>query len=160
MIFVISARPAVRLSINLQVPGMSSDSTHPSVRFPLKSHELQLRVRYQETDGQGRLHHANYINFFEVGRVEMLRAAGYNYRDMERSGIYLVVVEAGCQYLQPAWYDDLLTLKTTVDWAKGTRIRHQYEVRRDSELLATGATVVASVSPAGKVLRLPEWLRV
>lgn len=138
---------------------MSSEQPGGSARFPLKSHEIQLRVRYQETDGQGRLHHANYVNFFEVGRVEMLRAAGYNYRDMERNGIYLVVVEVACQYVQPAWYDDLLTVTTTVDWAKGTRIRHLYEVRRDRDLLATGSTVVASVSPAGKVLRLPDWLR-
>lgn len=139
---------------------MSSEQPESPARFPLKSHEIQLRVRYQETDGQGRLHHANYVNFFEVGRVEMLRAAGYNYRDMERSGIYLVVVEVACQYAQPAWYDDLLTVTTTVDWAKGTRIRHTYEVRRENDLLATGSTVVASVSPEGKVLRLPAWLRI
>jgi len=138
---------------------MSSEQPETAGRFPLKSHEIQLRVRYQETDGQGRLHHANYVNFFEVGRVEMLRAAGYNYRDVERSGIYLVVVEVACQYFLPAWYDDLLTVTTTVDWAKGTRIRHIYEVRRDADLLASGSTVVASVSPEGKVLRLPTWLR-
>jgi acyl-CoA thioester hydrolase len=138
---------------------MSTEQPNSPVHFPLKSHEIELRVRYQETDGQGRLHHANYINYFEVGRVEMLRAAGYNYRDMERSGIYLVVVETSCQYFQPAYYDDLLSLKTSVDWTKGTRIRHLYEVKREGLLLATGCTVVASVSPEGKVLRLPAWLR-
>jgi acyl-CoA thioester hydrolase len=138
---------------------MSSEQPDTAGRFPLKSHEIQLRVRYQETDGQGRLHHANYVNFFEVGRVEMLRASGYNYRDVERSGIYLVVIEVACQYFLPAWYDDLLTVTTTVDWAKGTRIRHTYEVRRESDLLASGSTIVASVSPSGKVLRLPTWLR-
>ena len=138
---------------------MSSEQPETAGRFPLKSHAIQIRVRYQETDGQGRLHHANYVNFFEVGRVEMLRASGYNYRDVERSGIYLVVVEAACQYFLPAWYDDLLTVTTTVDWAKGTRIRHTYEVRREADLLASGSTIVASVSPSGKVLRLPTWLR-
>ena len=138
---------------------MSSEQPETAGRFPLKSHAIQIRVRYQETDGQGRLHHANYVNFFEVGRVEMLRASGYNYRDVERSGIYLVVVEAACQYFLPAWYDDLLTVTTTVDWAKGTRIRHTYEVRREADLLASGSTIVASVNPSGKVLRLPNWLR-
>jgi acyl-CoA thioester hydrolase len=138
---------------------MSSEQPETAGRFPLKSHAIQIRVRYQETDGQGRLHHANYVNFFEVGRVEMLRASGYNYRDVERSGIYLVVVEVACQYFLPAWYDDLLTVTTTVDWAKGTRIRHTYEVRREADLLASGSTIVASVSPSGKVLRLPTWLR-
>jgi len=138
---------------------MSSEQPETAGLFPLKSHAIQIRVRYQETDGQGRLHHANYVNFFEVGRVEMLRASGYNYRDVERSGIYLVVVEAACQYFLPAWYDDLLTVTTTVDWAKGTRIRHTYEVRREADLLASGSTIVASVNPSGKVLRLPNWLR-
>jgi acyl-CoA thioester hydrolase len=128
-------------------------------RFPLSFHEIEIRVRYQETDGQGRLHHANYINYFEVGRVEMLRAAGHSYREMERNGVVLVVVEVECQYRAAAWYDDLLVVRTSVDWAKGTRIRHCYEVKRGDEVLATGATVVASVSPEGKVLRLPEWLR-
>ncbi|MFN9247290.1 MAG: acyl-CoA thioesterase [Planctomycetota bacterium] len=127
--------------------------------FPLASHEIEIRVRYQETDGQGRLHHANYINYFEVGRVEMLRAAGHNYRELERSGIYLVVVEVECQYRAAAWYDDLLTVRTSVEWAKGTRIRHSSDVKRGEEILATGATIVASVSPEGRVLRLPAWLR-
>lgn len=128
--------------------------------FPLREHQIEIRVRYQETDGQGRLHHANYINYFEVGRVEMLRAAGHNYRELERSGVFLVVVEVECQYRAAAWYDDLLSVRTSIDWAKGTRIRHCYEVWRNDELLATGATVVAAVSPEGKVLRLPAWLRV
>lgn len=127
--------------------------------FPLQIHEIQLRVRYQETDGQGRLHHANYINYFEVGRVELLRAAGYNYRDLERDGLLLVVVEVECQYLLPAQYDDLLTVRTRLEWARGARIRHSYEVRREGQLLAFGATTVAAVSPAGKILRLPAWLR-
>ena len=128
-------------------------------RFPLKSHEIQLRVRYQETDAQGRLHHANYINFFEVGRVELLRAAGHSYRALEESGILLVVVEVQCQYYQGAKYDDLLTVRTTLDWAKGARIRHVYHVLHEAKLLAEGSSIIASVSPNGKVLRLPPWLR-
>ncbi len=127
--------------------------------FPLKVFEMKLRVRYQETDAQGRLHHANYINYFEVGRVEMLRAAGINYRDLEDSGVMLVVTEVACRYLRPARYDDLISITTTLEWARGTRIRHLYHVRRDEELLAEGHTVVAAVSPTGKILRLPPWLR-
>ncbi len=128
-------------------------------RFPIKTHRIELRVRYQETDAQGRCHHANYINFFEVGRVEMLRAAGYNYRDLEAQGLFLVVVEVACHYVAGARYDDLLTIETTLDWTRGVRIRHNYRVLRGDTLLAHGHTIVAAVSPDGKVLRLPEWLR-
>lgn len=123
-------------------------------------HEIDIRVRYQETDAQGRVHHANYINFFEIGRVEFLRALGHSYRDLEDvENIMLVVVEVGCQYIQPARYDDLLTLRTTVTKSKGVRIRHEYEVFFEGELIATGHTVVACVDRSGKVKKLPKWLR-
>src|SRR5262245_42917544 len=104
----------------------------------LSHHETQVRVRYQETDGQGRLHHANYFTYFELGRTELLRAAGMSYRQVEEAGYMLVVVEIGCEYFFPAVFDDLLTLRTSVVEAKGARIEHQYEVRRDGELLARG----------------------
>lgn len=128
--------------------------------FPFREHSIELRVRYQETDGQGRLHHANFINWFEVGRVEMLRAAGCSYRELEESGLMLVVVEVHCQYFSAARYDDLLTVKTSIGWTRGVRIRHDYQILREQELLASGHTVVAAVSPTGKVVRLPDWLRI
>jgi acyl-CoA thioester hydrolase len=121
-------------------------------------HEIELRVRYQETDGQGRLHHANYINFFEVGRVELLRASGKSYRQLEEEGLFLVVAEASCRYYAPADYDDVLRLRTTTTRAKGARIEHHYELFRGDELLADGRTVVACVGRDGKVRRLPAWL--
>lgn len=124
-----------------------------------RQHSIELRVRYQETDGQGRLHHANYINYFEVGRVELLRASGLSYRELEESGIMLVVGEVSCQYLGPSRYDDLLTVRTTVAWAKGVRIRHDYRILRGDELLATGHTVVVAVNPQGRPVRLPDWLK-
>ena len=104
-------------------------------------HEIEIRVRYQETDGQGRLHHANYINYFEVGRVELLRASGKSYRALEQEGLFLVVAEASCRYLAPAQYDDLLRLRTTTARAKGARIEHHYELLRDDELLAEGRII-------------------
>jgi len=76
----------------------------------LSHHDLQIRVRYQETDAMGRLHHANYLTYFELGRTELLRAAGFNYRQVEEQGLFLVVSEMKCRYLRPANYDDLLTL--------------------------------------------------
>jgi len=128
--------------------------------FPLRSHTIQLRVRYQETDGQGRLHHANYINYFEVGRVELLRAAGFSYREFEESGLQLVVTEADCQYFQGASYDDLVTLTTTVTKSRGVRIEHLYEAFLVDQLIARGRTVVACVGKDGKVKRLPKWLQI
>ena len=125
----------------------------------LTEHEILIRVRYQETDGQGRLHHANYANYFEVGRVELLRAAGYSYRELEEQGVFLVVSELACSYYQPAAYDDELRLRTRTVAAKGARIEHQYQVFRGDQLLAEGRTIVACVDRTGRVRRLPDWLR-
>ena len=80
----------------------------------LTEHEIEIRVRYQETDGQGRLHHANFFTYFELGRTELLRAVGYNYKQIEAEGWMLVVAEISCRYLYPAVFDDLLRLRTTV----------------------------------------------
>ena len=120
---------------------------------------MQIRVRYQETDGQGHVHHANYITYFEVGRTEMLRNTGVSYREFEASGLMLVVVDVSCQYFQPAYYDDLLTMQTSVVKSKGVRIRHQYDIFRDGNLIVRGFTTVACVDTNGQVKRLPDWLR-
>ncbi|RLS33444.1 MAG: acyl-CoA thioesterase [Planctomycetota bacterium] len=122
-------------------------------------HQTEIRVRYQETDGQRRVHHANYLTYFEVGRTEMLRAKGATYREFEDAGLYLVVSEVSCSYRAPADYDDLLTLRTWVEKTGGASIRHGYEVLRGNRILATGSTVVVCVDREGKVCRLPDWLR-
>ncbi len=124
----------------------------------LTEHEIEIRVRYQETDGQGRVHHANYVNYFEIGRVELLRAAGHSYRALEEQGLLLVVTELDCQYFLPAQYDDLLRLRITTVRSKGARIEHRYRIERDGELVAQGRTVVACVDRTGKARRLPKWL--
>jgi acyl-CoA thioester hydrolase len=124
----------------------------------LTEHEIQLRVRYQETDGQGRLHHTNFFNYFEMGRTELLRAEGYTYRQIESEGWMLVVSEITCQYYLPAVYDDLLRLRTTVVEARGARVVNEYQVFRGDTLLAEGRSVVACVNREGRVTRLPERL--
>src|SRR5687768_2972615 len=123
-------------------------------------HDIEFRVRYQETDGQGRVHHANYLTWFELGRVELLRAAGHSYRELEEAGIFLVVAEVAVQYYLPAFFDDVLRLRTTTVRAKGARIEHRYEVFRGQALLAKGQTTVACINQSGRVSRLPEWLAV
>jgi len=122
-------------------------------------HEIEIRVRYQETDGQGRVHHANYLTWFELGRVELLRAMGHSYRELEEAGIFLVVAEASLKYYLPALFDDVLRLRTITVRAKGARIEHRYEVFRGEDLLAEGATLVACIDSRGRVTRLPSWLR-
>lgn len=122
-------------------------------------HEIEIRVRYQETDGQGRVHHANYLTWFELGRVELLRAMGHSYRELEEAGIFLVVAEASMQYYLPALFDDVLRLRTTTVRAKGARLEHRYEVFRGDDLLAEATTTVACIDKSGRVTRLPQWLR-
>jgi len=124
----------------------------------LREHEIEIRVRYQETDGQGRVHHANYFTYFEQGRTELLRAAGYSYREIEIQGWMLVVHEVTCKYHQPAVYDDLLRLCTKVVLARGARVVNEYQVFRDQTLIAEGRSVVACISREGRVVRLPDAL--
>jgi acyl-CoA thioester hydrolase len=134
-------------------------SVNPSPKIPL-THQIQIRVRYQETDAQGRVHHSNYANYFEMGRVEMLRASGRTYRSLEEDGLMLVVASLTVNYHQGAKYDDLLTLNTTVVRARGVRVTHRYELLNGDQQVADGETVVAAVDRTGKVVRLPDWLRI
>ena len=121
--------------------------------------EIRIRVRYAETDQMGILHHANYLVYFELGRVELLRARGLNYKDVEAQGFFLVIAKAQVRYHQPARYDDLLTLRTHVVRATGARIEHRYELFRDGMLIAEGETTVACVDREGNLQRIPEILR-
>jgi acyl-CoA thioester hydrolase len=120
--------------------------------------EVQIRVRYAETDRMGLLHHANYLVYFEQGRTELLRQMGRNYKDVEDQGFYLVLVKIEVRYRQPARYDDLLTLRTTVTRTTPVRIEHRYEVFRDGQLLAEGSSTLACVDKDGQLQALPEWL--
>jgi acyl-CoA thioester hydrolase len=121
-------------------------------------HELEIRVRYQETDGQRRVHHANFLTYFEMGRTEMLRAHGYSYRQFEDEGLFMVVSEARVNYHAPAEYDDRLLLRTRVERIGAAHIKHAYEVIRETRILVTGSTTVVCVDREGRVRRLPDWM--
>jgi acyl-CoA thioester hydrolase len=123
-----------------------------------REHELAIRVRYAETDRMGLLHHANYFVYFEMGRTELLRQRGITYRQVEDSGHLLVIVEVGCKFKRPAFYDDLLTLKTSVAKVSHVKIVHHYQLLRDGVLLAEGHTTLACVDREGKPQPLPEIL--
>nr|WP_145177540.1 thioesterase family protein [Rubripirellula lacrimiformis] len=119
-------------------------------------HCEQIRVAYQETDGQRRVHHANYLNYFERGRVEMLRAAGVSYRSFEDDGQMLVVTEMNVRYSAAAEFDDLLELTVTVTEIRQVRIRHHYVIQRNGETIVEGDSTIACVNRSGKPSKLPQ----
>lgn len=123
-----------------------------------ESHEITIRVRYAETDRMGLLHHAHYIVYFEMGRTELLRQRGLAYKDVEDRGDLLVIVDVGCKYKRPAFYDDTLTLRTSVARVTHVKIEHRYELRRDGVLLAEGHSTLACVDRQGRVQPLPAYL--
>ena len=125
----------------------------------IHQHEIEIRVRYSETDAMGRLHHANYLDYFEMGRTEQLRSLGQTYREFEASGLLLVVTKMAVTYRASASYDDLLTLRTTTQRVTTVRIDHTYEVFRDAELIANASSTLACVDRNGRIQRLPDWLR-
>jgi len=107
----------------------------------------------------GVLHHANYLTYFEIGRTELLRAAGYDYRKVEEGGLFMVIIEIGCRYRRPARYDDVLRLRTSTTRITAAKIEHEYQLFRGEELLANGHSTLACVDCAGKLQRVPEWMR-
>jgi len=121
--------------------------------------EIQIRVRYAETDRMGLLHHANYLVYFEQARTELLRDVGATYREMEDQGFLLVLTRIDVRYRRPAQYDDVLTIRTTVERVTFVRIDHRYEVLREGELLAEGSSTLACVDRTGRPQALPEFLR-
>jgi acyl-CoA thioester hydrolase len=124
----------------------------------LTQHEIEIRVRYPETDPGGYAHHSSYLTWFEMGRTELLRANGRSYRDMEAAGLFVVVARIECRYVRPARYDDLLRLRTTVTRVTLARIEHDYHLYRDNELLTEAHIVLCCVDRDATPQRLPEWM--
>ena len=123
------------------------------------SGEIAIRVRYAETDRMGLLHHANYLVYFEQGRTELLRSQGLAYKDLEDQGYLLVLTRVQVRYRRPARYDDLLTLRTTVQRTSSVKVEHRYELLRDGELLAEGETTLGCIDRDGRPQMLPAMLR-
>ena len=120
-----------------------------------------VRVRYAETDKMGVAYYANYFVWFEVARADLLRTLGWSYRDMEQAGVALPVIEAQCQYLRSARYDDELEVRTEGRMLSPARMEFTYEVvrRADDAVAASGRTVHAAVDPGGRPCRLPARIR-
>src|SRR4051812_31466105 len=103
-------------------------------------HTIEIRVRYPEVDAMGYVHHSRFLQYFELGRVELLRSLGFAYADLEKQGVFFVMVRAQLNFKAPARYDELLSLKTKVTKHTHVRIDHSYELKRDNTLLAEGTT--------------------
>lgn len=125
----------------------------------IDSHEITIRVRYAETDRMGLLHHANYFVYFEMGRTELLRQRGVSYRDVEDAGHLLVIIDIGCKFRRPAYYDDELTLRTSVSRVTHVKIVHHYRLSRGDEVLAEGHSTLACIDRQGRPQKLPEILQ-
>lgn len=121
--------------------------------------ETRVRVRYAETDQMGVVYHANYLVWFEVGRVEFIRSLGLEYRRLEEDfGCLITVVEVQARYKMPARYDDELIIRTGIQALRGSIIRMQYEVVRaaDGVLLATGESTHMVVGRDMRRRALPD----
>jgi acyl-CoA thioester hydrolase len=120
-------------------------------------HSTRIRVRYGETDQMGYMYYGNYAEFYEVGRVEMLRSLGLTYSGMEASGIMMPVLELKCKYLKPARYDEEITVKVMMDKMPGVKIHFRYELfNEQQELINTGETLLVFVNMATSRPCLPS----
>ena len=125
-------------------------------------HDATVRVRYAETDQMGVVYHANFLIWFEVGRVELMRALGVEYKRMEKEDdCHIVVADVHCRYHCPARYDEVLRVRTRIAESRNRMVRFSYEVFRDSddELLATGESTHVICGSNGRPKLLPEKYR-
>jgi acyl-CoA thioester hydrolase len=126
---------------------------------PNLKHAHKIRVRYAETDTMGILHHSVYPVYFEEGRTELMRSFGLSYDEMEKNGVILPVYALNVQFEHPAYYDDLLTLETTLAELTGVRVRFDYALFNETgERLATGSVTLVFTDPTSfKPIRPPRW---
>lgn len=121
------------------------------------------RVLYGDTDAGGVVYNANYLRYFEIGRTELMRQWVCSYREIEELGFVLPVIECWSRFKSPAFYDDMLTIETTIAEVSSLKCRFSYRILRQEadttqskKLLVKGYTVHAAVTRAGKLTRLPQ----
>ncbi len=122
--------------------------------------EIQLRVRYGETDQMGIVYHGNYAQYFEMGRTEWLRKTGFSYKQMEDEGIMLPVISLSLNFKKSARYDDLLKVKTTLVKRPTAKIEFDYEITNESgEILTTGNSILVFLDKAkNRPTRCPDYI--
>ena len=127
----------------------------------MKEHQIEVRVRYSETDQRGVVYHGNYIPYFEIGRVEWLRNKGVSYKSMEENGIALPIVSMNINYKKSARYDELLTVITTFKSQTSVKIEFDCEIRNENnELLTTAHFILVFVSlETGRPITPPVYIK-
>jgi acyl-CoA thioester hydrolase len=124
--------------------------------------DTTVRVRYAETDQMGVVYYGNYFTWFEIGRVELCRQLGFEYKQMEiEDDSFIIVAEARCRYKKPARFDDLLIIRTRVTQSQRRTLRFGYEIfhQASGELIATGETLHVICDHKGRPKSLPEKYR-
>lgn len=124
----------------------------------MREHTTTHRVRYDECDPMGLVHHSVYLQYFEIGRTELLRASGGRYREMEAAGQFVVVIRVDCKYRRPARYDDLLQIHTRISKVTAAKIIHEYTITLDDQLLVEATITLAVIDKSGRPQRVPESL--
>ncbi|MDR1846668.1 MAG: acyl-CoA thioesterase [Bacteroidales bacterium] len=127
-------------------------------------YDFEIRVEYVDTDKMGIMHNSRYFLFFERGRTETMRSLGIGYKKIENKGVTMPVVEQFARYLLPAFYDDILVVRTKITEMPMAKIRFDYEIIRNENgtenLLCVGYNTLAFVDTAtNKPLRLPQWIK-
>ena len=123
-------------------------------------HEISYWIRYSDTDKFEVVYYGNYLRFFEMGRAELLRDHGITYAELEKEGIFAPVIETRVNYKKPARYDDMITIKTTVEHIGTTSMKFSYEIYDDhKDLLATGYTVHVFVDKALNKVDVPKEIK-
>ena len=122
--------------------------------------EIKIRIRYGETDQMGVVHHGNYAQYLEMGRIEWLRKLGISYKKMEEDGIMLPVLSLSLNFKQSAYYDDLINVKTQLKKLPAARIEFDYEISNEQgEILTLANTVLVFMNRiTNKPIRCPKYL--
>jgi acyl-CoA thioester hydrolase len=124
-------------------------------------HETKIVVRYSETDQMGRVYYSRYLEWFELGRAEHLKSAGFPYSEMEKQGLYLVVADTYIKYIKPAKYEETVIVQTIIKEINKASVVFEYEVTNEKtkDTLATGNSKLVAVTKDGKVTSIPDTIR-
>jgi acyl-CoA thioester hydrolase len=135
--------------------GVNFDPIDPSTSTSI----TEFRVRFCETDLMGIVHHANYLVYFELGRVEWLRKRGVTYAEWASRGVHLPVVAANATYMAPLKFDDHVTMKTVLTELRAASMKFGYELHRDGTRVAEGWTRLACIDERHRPFRVPDYMR-
>jgi len=131
----------------------------PDVTQERKQVTVPMRVRYSESDQMGVAYYANYLAWFEIGRVELMRELGISYAETEKQGFFLPVSEACTRYMAPAHFDELLEVRCWVGEVRTRAMRFEYELLRGEQVVAKGHTVHVCTDRDARPVTFPDWLR-